>query len=239
VTLPLPPDGFPKGQWSPAWTASLLLGEFCRSVNLDALICPKPEPPTEPEFAQLVRAAEDERADALGEILTQGQEFITPFLALLGITAGSHKKTARLLYAAEMIGALAAMHFKDKFNRPRPSQYRPALLPPVPVPGHAAYPSGHATQAHLMALFIARATADTAAGKALEQASDALARRIARNREIAGLHFASDSQAGEKLAASIHDELRTATAPLFTQAFTEAAAEWAQHYGAGHATAKA
>ena len=161
--------------------------------------------------------------------------FITPFLALLGITAGSHKKTVRLLYAAEMIGALAAMHFKTKFNRPRPSQYRPALLPPVPVPGHAAYPSGHATQAHLMALFIARATA----GKALAQASDALARRIARNREIAGLHFASDSQAGETLAGSIDGALQTAEAPLFTQAFTEAAAEWAQHYGAGHAPAKA
>jgi len=38
---------------------------------------------------------------------------------------------------------------------------------------------------------------------------EALAWRIARNREIAGLHYASDSGAGKKLAADILPYLKT------------------------------
>ena len=43
------------------------------------------------------------------------------------------------------------MYYKDKFKRVRPSQLCPALMPPLAVPGHASFPSGHSTQAHLIA----------------------------------------------------------------------------------------
>ena len=40
-------------------------------------------------------------------------------------------------------------------------------------------------------------------------AGERLARRIARNREIAGLHYASDSIAGRILAHKIYDQILT------------------------------
>ena len=44
------------------------------------------------------------------------------------------------------------MHYKwvTNPNRPRPSQLCPALLPPIDPPGHASYPSGHATETTLV-----------------------------------------------------------------------------------------
>jgi len=42
------------------------------------------------------------------------------------------------------------MHYKYQFDRPRPSQISPLLMPPIEVPGHASYPSGHATESWLL-----------------------------------------------------------------------------------------
>ena len=94
-------------------------------------------------------AAIDERADALGEILSQNDEFRSDFIAILGVTPQSHPATCRLLHIAELVGIMVSMHFKEVHKRRRPSQVCPALRPPIPLPGHASYPSGHATQAYL------------------------------------------------------------------------------------------
>jgi hypothetical protein len=111
------------------------------------------------------------------------------------------------------------------------------------VPGHSSFPSGHATQAHLMALCVnaiftrlstpvggnppnwTPANADV-----MKQNLTALALRIRRNREIAGLHFKSDSEAGEALAAALFDVL-SGVAPLptiqiFDDTLNDAANEW-------------
>jgi membrane-associated phospholipid phosphatase len=103
----------------------------------------------------------------------------------------------------------------------------PALLPPLEVPGHASFPSGHSTQAHLMALCMI----DVIAGKPQTptMAIDlwTLADRIARNREIAGLHYPSDSAAGVCLAFHVHALLQGATTQTTYQAaLTAAQAEW-------------
>jgi hypothetical protein len=113
------------------------------------------------------------------------------------------------------------MHFKNdpagglsKPPRARPSQVCPALMPPVPVPGHPSFPSGHATQAMLMAFCAEAAMADPAKVTIPTPLQDAwrpllqtLAGRIARNREIAGLHFESDTNGGLELAAKAFEKL--------------------------------
>jgi hypothetical protein len=76
------------------------------------------------------------------------------------------------------------------------------LLPPVPVPGHASYPSGHSTQAHLIA-HCAGLVLPTAVQTVLQTNLGALADRIGRNREIAGLHYPTDTAAGVTLAHGI------------------------------------
>ena len=58
--------------------------------------------------------ARDERASALGEILTQDVEFITAFMEALAMKPGSHFRTFRVLHIASLIGSFAALHFKDR-----------------------------------------------------------------------------------------------------------------------------
>jgi len=76
----------------------------------------------------------------------------------------SHPATTRLMHIALHVGEFQAMRYKRLpapgnpiANRPRPSQLSPALMPPIAVPGHASYPSGHSTQSHLLSGLLARA----------------------------------------------------------------------------------
>jgi membrane-associated phospholipid phosphatase len=137
-----------------------------------------------------------------------------------------------VLNAANLVALFVAMNWKSQFSRPRPSQLCPALLPPIAVPGHASYPSGHSTQAHLMALCMGEIFALLpAAQQPLMQPIQAdlwvLADRIARNREIAGLHYPSDSAAGVVLANQILPLLiGMDPASAYQKALTDAAAEW-------------
>ena len=183
------------------------------------------------QIENLVLAARDERPDAMAPILSQDAEFFTDFLAVLTIRPGTHPQTWRVLHIASLIGSFAALYFKGKYDLPRPSQICPALLPPVPVPGHSSWPSGHSTQAHLMKncmLRIFAAAAMSAADQAvLSSDLTILADTIARNREIAGLHYPKDSQGGARLADLLNGVILTANAvPLFDYGITAAAGEW-------------
>ncbi len=180
----------------------------------------------------------DERPDALGEIVAQNDEFMSYFMTVLGGKAATHPASFLVLNIANLVATMVAMHFKGDADRPRPSQVCPALLPPLEVPGHGSYPSGHATQAHLFArcakemLNMLPAAQQASMGVVL----DALAARIARNREIAGLHYPSDSAAGKHLAVAIfnilNDETKMPHDPnkpsKFKAAMDKAKLEWVE-----------
>lgn len=85
-------------------------------------------------------------------------------------------------------------HFKNKFKRPRPWQLEPRLTLAIPPPMHGSYPSGHATEFHAAAFALARL-----APECREHVLN-FAGKVARNREIAGVHYASDTVAGRNLA---------------------------------------
>jgi hypothetical protein len=174
---------------------------------------------TDAEIVELIVLAETERADALGEIVAQDAAFSGDLLGLLDARPGNRHATVKLAEVCMLVGGLAAHHFKLVHDRPRPSQVCPALLPPVGLPGHAAYPSGHATQATLFALAMSAALGARPASGSLAAlpalpavgvmpALAARAARIARNREIAGLHYRSDSVAGQNLAIELLQALR-------------------------------
>ena len=112
-------------------------------------------------------------------------------------------------------------------------QVIPGLLPPIQHTGHASYPSGHATQAHVFALFLTHII-PAAIAPNVGDVTLALAARVANNREIAGLHYPSDSEAGIDLARQIFAMLTDetfmrngATIPSKISAAIDAAkAEW-------------
>jgi PAP2 superfamily len=102
--------------------------------------------------------------------------------------------------------------FKEHFKRARPwtcceggdLTLRPMLmLPDWRHPGHPAYPSGHATVAWTVAYFFGDIAPRFA--PALERA----AHQVALNREIAGVHYPSDSMAGKDLARQLVNLLST------------------------------
>jgi membrane-associated phospholipid phosphatase len=212
---------FPMPLWDQQWLSWLVLQDFATTTwQTCPFSTPGAQIPTkladiEAELGNLEKAAIDERPDALGEILGQADEFLTYFIQVLGINTTAFPNTRQLLHIGNLVGSFAVMYYKASINRARPSQYMPALLPPIAVPGHASYPSGHSTQAHLVAACVALALPAPSAGVASPTtvalagvpgdptkpgALNVLADRIARNREIAGLHFPSDSAAGVELA---------------------------------------
>jgi hypothetical protein len=222
---------FPDRRWSAEWRAWYALSEYVqkdwRNISVDAW--DSSDANTEKEILRLVREARDERADALGEIVAQHEEFASYFCALLTVDPAMYPGTNLLINIASIVGTFTVLHFKygikDKYKpRPRPSQVCPALLPPVPVPGHPSYPSGHATEAHLIEGVLNAVLKGKPQETALKYDLAALANRIARNREIAGLHYHSDSRAGKKLAKDILPYLQSID--TYTNNIDKARDEW-------------
>lgn len=185
------------------------------------------------ELDDLVTAAQNERADAMAEILSQADEFISYFLNTMTARPGAYPATTKVLGIASLVGTFVAMYFKVLYKRPRPTQLRPALRPPIEVPGHASFPSGHSTQAHLMALCMQdvfksppRPLASAPQEPNMTHILWTLADSIARNREIAGLHYASDTEGGRILARAVHGQLQDPSQVRYQQAVTQARGEW-------------
>lgn len=110
------------------------------------------------------------------------------------------------------------MKQKKIYNRVRPSFLDPTLKPVIDIPNHPAYPSGHSTQAHLRALVLSEL--DPKNADVYLQAAN----RIARNREVAGLHYPSDSKAGAVLAEQLFKKLMSN--PDFVEHLKAAKTEW-------------
>jgi membrane-associated phospholipid phosphatase len=246
INIPL----FPDRNWSAEWYSWLALNEFAATplTSLDPSTQASwpswvsfPTPPADwsalnlssqvqAEITGLVTAAMDERADALAEILSQADEFISYFLNMMTARPAAYPETTKVLAIASLIGTFVAMYFKYLYRRPRPSQLCPALLPPIEVPGHASFPSGHSTQAHLMALSMNQVLSGLPQQPTMGDDLWTLADRIARNREIAGLHYPSDTAAGVAIAQTVFAKLMAATSgggkTKFQEAIACATREW-------------
>jgi membrane-associated phospholipid phosphatase len=185
------------------------------------------------ELDSLRTAFIDERPDSLGEIVAQADEFFTYFMDLLSFNPVSHPATTKVMHAANLIGLFAVHYWKNIYRRVRPAQLYPGLLPPVATPGYASFPSGHATQAQLIYHCLSSVLPGYGTANSLEAVSEivlaALATRIARNREIAGLHYPTDSVAGRALADGIFTIFLLnppAAMPTYNSYYQLAKAEW-------------
>lgn len=107
---------------------------------------------------------------------------------------------------------------KEYYNRVRPSILDRTLTTTIDIPGHPAYPSGHAAQSMLIALILG--SLDPANAEIYKDDAE----RIGHNREIAGVHYPSDSRAGRELASRYFD-LLSAYEP-FQEILEQAKTEW-------------
>ncbi len=159
---------------------------------------------TKNEIAYLLEIAKTERTeDNIKRIIYENHGvFAHEIFINEGLVAANNTKLINLF---EII-AIDHEHFilerKKHFSRPRPSQLSSELKLVLPNPQHPSYPSGHASQAYMIALVLS--DFDPAHADVYKQ----FAIDIAHRREIAGFHYPSDSVAGRKLAVDIFARLR-------------------------------
>lgn len=173
---------------------------------------------TEAEINELI-ALMEYRPGIMAEAMTQCDDVLAYWRGILSFGQVSHPATYDLAYIALRVAEFQAMHYKYKFNRIRPSAVSPVLMPPIDPPGHAAYPSGHATEAYLMAHVLGDVMPEN-----MREPLKRMAQRIARNREVIGVHYPSDSEAGRKLAEGSFPLL--AACRTYGELLPAARAEW-------------
>jgi hypothetical protein len=238
VTYPSGPGGalqvtMPPRAWDPVFYQIVLLTEFAQhwtpaaplTAALQAILTSALTPANQhDERRNLIEMIEFRDGD-LDEVVSQMTSFDAYFRGALGYSVASHPCTNHLVQGAMRVGEFAAMYYKNLFQRARPSQLWPELMPPVAVPGHASFPSAHATQSTTIALVLQAAAAGVV--PSVIDITNRLDQRIARGREVLGLHYPSDSEAGRTLAAEI--AAIYLACPTVARLVTAAQAEWASY----------
>jgi acid phosphatase (class A) len=162
--------------------------------------------------------------ERLPEILAQYTTHHEYYLGLLMVRRETHPATYLLLKIAARVTELTMVYFKYKYNRPRPYQYYPALMPPLDTSVHPSYPNGHA----LFGLMKAYCVADVV--PQMREPMLQLAQRIWHNAEIGGFHFPSDALASGKIAEGAMELLRGVLnyqgCPSYKRAVEAAKLEW-------------
>jgi membrane-associated phospholipid phosphatase len=219
---------FPESAWGPDYYAFVVLADFVAAPGPpgpwnNMLVGVSPPTTTGApsisdelnELAQLVYY----RPSVLAEAMAQNAAILQYFSGILSFNLRSHPATVYLCTAALRIGSFQAMYYKYKYDRARPSRLSPRLMPPIDPPGHASFPSGHATQARLIALCLEQVM-PSAIIPVISSVSNPdagplrkMADRIARNREVLGLHYPSDSKAGKALADETFSLMMKGTPP--------------------------
>jgi hypothetical protein len=162
---------------------------------------PVPPPPanssseTRAELDELLER-QQERTRVQVKMITQHLDYDSVCSAIL---AATHRKLTRapktkaLLRHVQIDASLALFHAKKRFNRARPHQLEPRLHPAISVPSHPAYPSSHALQGYMVARTLSLLFPQNS------QDLMTVGEQIGREREIAGLHYPSDSKASRAL----------------------------------------
>lgn len=209
------------GKWAfEFW--SLAARPLTTAVHLSDISLPPPPAndslETRAEIAAMLRMKADERTTAtvdaiVSEAGTTTIWFTDHRFAEYFSPTSTLPEVAVLAYAWEDLSTLI-MTEKKQFDRPRPNVLKAAIDPVIDVPHHPAYPSGHSAQAHFLAYIL---------GELHPESRDAYITRadeIAHHREVAGLHYPSDSAAGALLAQQYFDALHTD--PTFLKLMEEA-----------------
>lgn len=135
--------------------------------------------------------------ERVAEIQSQAQDPTAMFFQIAGLNPSSMPLFATLVGEVQADMVVVTLALKAHFNRRRPNTILPEIDPVIPVPWHASYPSGHAAQGRLTARLLGLANPS--------KLPDLLkfAERVGLNREVAGVHYPSDTLAGVQLADAL------------------------------------
>jgi len=148
------PTKFPRNYWSAYHYSFTVLAEFVTIANtsgtlwnsqalfnsLDALL-PKTKADIDKELAELVELIEY-RGGVMSEALAQRENLWAYFSGIFMSDSWSAPYTRDLVEIAGRIGQFQALYYKRQFNRARPSQFSPALLPRSTCQATLLFPAG-------------------------------------------------------------------------------------------------
>jgi acid phosphatase (class A) len=213
---------FPRNGWNLDLLALSILGEFAKQDWRGRIKIAAPPPHADARTLQevndLVALARTERGRRFAEIIDQDLNFHDYFAHLLMIMPQSHFETFVLFKAGARVAEMLMVSYKLVYERARPQQIYPRLLPVFDAPGHSSYPSGHALISRMIALCLADVAPQA------RSALIALSERIGHNREIAGMHFRSDTMAGFEIAEQAFPLLQACTG--YQDILARAQREW-------------
>ena len=142
----------------------------------------------------------DEYSIRQEEILAEADFELSGYMEPLGSSdSGEFPETEALFTMIAEICEEVGLRYKERYSVPRPNMLEPRLSTFIPNPAHASYPSNHSFQSFSIAFIFSRVFPEHPGISELFLS----ARRIAENREWAGLHYASDTRAGHMLARLI------------------------------------
>lgn len=180
-------------------------------------------------------ACTPQQEEAIGWQALSWRQIVAPVLEKLGSFALPTPRIATLMALEQLRDNTDPPLFflKRKYMRGRPGNccagVEPMFAPPHRLhPGHPAFPSGHATLAYTAAYFFIELFKAQAPGldELARQALLDAAQGVAYNREAAGLHYPSDSEAGRALAQWLIEQ--AVKNEGFKALMAEARAEWPQ-----------
>ncbi len=215
---------YPLSEWSPDTLKILEMGPVLLSADAVFDLAPPPaddSAETKEELKILHGYAEGLRAsDSLKKIVFE-ESMTGPLISYedagLYFSQRNPESEQLISMALRDVGYFI-LRAKKQFARVRPDFLAPDLKTAIPNPGHPAYPSGHAGQAHMAGLVLSLLD---------EKHKDiymAHAWAIGTRREIAGVHYPSDSVAGRKLAEDVLAKLMEV--PEFQEQLKEAKASF-------------
>lgn len=219
--------GFPPGGWDPVLKAWAIASSFAARTQWISECDPGPPDDSKEalalEIQALLRWIElgkigSVRSKRRNEIAAQAADVTPYWMNVLATSPSSRPATFDLVKIGIHVGGIIASYFKLKYMRARPVQVCAQVMPALMTPPHPSYPNGHALQAFMVAKCAG------AAAPAMDATCRALADRIAENREVAGIHFPSDTEASRRIAGKAFDLL--ASIAEFKTVFQEAQNEW-------------
>jgi hypothetical protein len=146
------------------------------------------------------------RTDRASEIVVQMHPQVPFWSAAVHIHPAHTPKTLEMIELALGFASIICMRFKQAMAVARPIDWSTDIQPIIATPSHSAYPSGHATEAFMIAYALPKIlTNDASAQSAYQTQLERQAHRIAENRTVAGVHFPVDSGAGQILAKVLAD----------------------------------
>lgn len=197
---------FDESRWDPALIVQMEGGPHYLSHDLTIDIAPPPlssSIKTAEEVTYLRMLEEQRTPEQETSINSQISDIEVRdfFLKQAGIDPVTKPLTLLLMKEVMNEAGFYILREKWRFQRARPYDVDPALAISITPPPHSSYPSGHGGQSWAVAIFLSEFDPKKS------NLWFKVANSIGHNREIAGVHYPSDTKAGQLLSDQVMEAL--------------------------------